>query len=196
MSVSQLLSLAVFTIFAENLVLNQLLGVRLFLGASRSMGAALGAGCLMTVVMGLTSLCSWAVDTYLLIPLGLDGYLQTVAFVLVIVALVCLLNVLLKQVFPALYAAIGDSLPLVAVNSGVLGIALQNAQIGAGAMDCVAYGILGGLGFMLATVLFACVQERLEFADCPKAFDGAPIVLVSAGLLAMAFMGFSNLRLH
>ena len=195
MNVSELLSLAIFAIFAENFVLVQFLGICPFLGVSKKMDTALGMGMAVTFVMGIASLCTWAVNTYLLIPFGLDSYLQTVAFILVIAALVQFVEMFLKKVIPALYTSLGIYLPLITTNCAVLGVALQNTQNGYGAIMSVAYGVFGGLGFTLAIVLFASVRERLEFAEYPKSFEGFPIALVTAGLLAMAFMGFSGLSL-
>ena len=195
MNLAQLLSLAIFAIFAENFVLVQFLGICPFLGVSKKMDTALGMGMAVTFVMGLASLCTWAVNTYLLIPFGLDSYLQTVAFILVIAALVQFVEMFLKKAMPTLYTALGIYLPLITTNCAVLGVALLNTQEGYGALMSTAYGVFGGLGFTLAIVLFASVRERLEFAEYPKAFEGFPIALVTAGLLAMAFMGFSGLSL-
>ena len=195
MNLAQLLSLAIFAIFAENFVLVQFLGICPFLGVSKKMDTALGMGMAVTFVMGLASLCTWAVNTYLLIPFGLDGFLQTVAFILVIAALVQFVEMFLKKAMPTLYTALGIYLPLITTNCAVLGVALLNTQEGYGALMSTAYGVFGGLGFTLAIVLFASVRERLEFAEYPKAFEGFPIALVTAGLLAMAFMGFSGLSL-
>ena len=196
MSWSELLTLAIFAIFAENFVLVQFLGICPFLGVSKKMDTALGMGMAVTFVMGLASLCTWAVNTYLLVPLGLDGFLQTVAFILVIAALVQFVEMFLKKAMPALYTALGIYLPLIPTNCAVLGVALINTQEGYGPLMSTAYGVFGGLGFTLAIVLFASVRERLEFAEYPKAFDGFPIALVTAGLLAMSFMGFSGLDLN
>ncbi len=196
MSWSELLTLAIFAIFAENFVLVQFLGICPFLGVSKKMDTALGMGMAVTFVMGLASLCTWAVNTYLLVPLGLDGFLQTVAFILVIAALVQFVEMFLKKAMPALYTALGIYLPLITTNCAVLGVALINTQEGYGPLMSTAYGVFGGLGFTLAIVLFASVRERLEFAEYPKAFDGFPIALVTAGLLAMSFMGFSGLDLN
>lgn len=195
MSLGELLSLAIFAIFAENFVLVQFLGICPFLGVSKKMDTALGMGMAVTFVMGLASLCTWAVNKFLLIPFGLDSYLQTVAFILVIAALVQFVEMFLKKAMPALYTALGIYLPLITTNCAVLGVALLNTQKGYGALMSTAYGVFGGLGFTLAIVLFASVRERLEFAEYPKAFEGFPIALVTAGLLAMAFMGFSGLNL-
>jgi len=195
MSFSELFTLAIFAIFAENFVLVQFLGICPFLGVSKKMDTALGMGMAVTFVMGLASLCTWAVNKYLLVPLGLDGYMQTVAFILVIAALVQFVEMFLKKAMPALYTALGIYLPLITTNCAVLGVALLNTQNHYGAVMSTAYGVFGGLGFTLAIVLFASVRERLEFAEYPKSFEGFPIALVTAGLLAMSFMGFSGLNL-
>ena len=195
MSLAELLSLALLAIFAENVVLVQFLGVDSFLKQSGTMRSALGIGATVTVVMGLSSLCTWAVNTYLLIPLGVDGFLQTLTFLLIIAALAQLAELFLKKAAPALRTASGSYLPLIATNCAVLGVALLNTQKGYDALGAAAYGLFGGLGFTLAIVLFASVRERLEFSECPKTFEGFPIALVTAGLLAMAFMGFSGLNL-
>lgn len=195
MNFAELLSLAVFVIFAENFVLAQLLGICPFLDSSKKLSTALGMGIAVTFVMGIASICTWAVNTYLLIPLGLDGYLQTLAFILVIVALVQLMELILKKAIPSLHALLDVHLPLIITNCAVLGVVLLNAQESFGALMSAAYGVFGGLSFTLAIVLFASVRERLEFAECPKSFEGFPIALVSAGLLAMAFMGFSGLKI-
>ena len=195
MSLGALLSLAITAIFAENFILVKFLGICPFLGVSKKMDTALGMGMAVTFVMGLASLCTWAVNTFLLIPLKLDGYLQTVAFILVIAALVQFVEMFLKKSMPALYTALGIYLPLITTNCAVLGVALLNTQNGYGPLMSTAYGVFGGLGFTLAIVLFASVRERLEFAEYPKPFEGFPIALVTAGLLAMSFMGFSGLNL-
>jgi electron transport complex protein RnfA len=195
MSLGSLLSLAILAIFAENFVLVQFLGICPFLGVSQKMDTAFGMGMAVTFVMGLASLVTWAVNTFLLVPLGLDSFLQTVAFILVIAALVQFVEMFLKKAMPALYTALGIYLPLITTNCAVLGVALLNTQNGYGPVMSTAYGVFGGLGFTLAIVLFASVRERLEFAEYPKAFEGFPIALVTAGLLAMSFMGFSGLTL-
>jgi electron transport complex protein RnfA len=195
MSLGSLLSLAILAIFAENFVLVQFLGICPFLGVSKKMDTAFGMGMAVTFVMGLASLVTWAVNTFLLVPLGLDSFLQTVAFILVIAALVQFVEMFLKKAMPSLYTALGIYLPLITTNCAVLGVALLNTQNGYGPVMSTAYGVFGGLGFTLAIVLFASVRERLEFAEYPKAFEGFPIALVTAGLLAMSFMGFSGLTL-
>ena len=195
MNLMQLLSLAVFAIFVENAVLVRFLGVDTLLGASGKMRTALSMGLVVTVVMGLAGLCTWVVNTFLLIHFGLDGFLQTVAFVLIIVALSQCMALCLKKVFPSLHALLKGHLPLIATNCAILGFALLGVRKDCSLPETCAYGIFSGLGFALALVLFASVQERLELSECPKAFEGFPIALVTAGLLAMIFMGFSGLTL-
>ena len=194
-SVSSLISLAIVAMLVENFILVQFLGICPFLGVSKRIDTALGMGLAVVFVMGLASIFTWAVNTFLLVPFGLDAYMQTVAYILVIAALVQFVEMFLKKSMPALYTALGIYLPLITTNCAVLGVALLNSQEGYGVIMSTAYGVFAGLGFTLAIVLFASIRERLEFADYPKAFQGFPIALVTAGLLAMAFMGFSGLQL-
>lgn len=195
MSVSELLSLALLAIFAENVVLTRLLGVRAFLDASEKLSTALTLGLFVTVITGLSSLCAWFFNTYLLIPFGAQNYLQTLLFVLTVASLTAVLDRLAHKLLPALHARVKEQLPLTAVNSAVLGTALLAVSDGSGVLTCAAYGVFAGLGFTLAAILFCSVQARLEFSECPKAFEGFPIALVSAGLLAMAFLGFNGLQI-
>lgn len=196
MSVSELLSLALLAIFAENVVLTRLLGVRAFLDASEKLSTALTLGLFVTVITGLSSLCAWFFNTYLLIPFGAQDYLQTLLFVLTAASLTAVLDRLARKLLPALHARVKEQLPLTAVNSAVLGTALLAVSGGSGVLTCTVYGVFAGLGFTLAAILFCSVRARLEFAECPKAFEGFPIALVSAGLLAMAFLGFNGLQIR
>lgn len=193
MSVTQLFALALSAILAENFVLVKFLGICPFLGVSRKTDTAVGMGLAVTFVMGLSSMLTWAVNTFLLVPLGLQ-YMQTVAYILVIAALVQVVEMFLRKSMPALYTALGIYLPLITTNCAVLGVALLNTQKNFSFILSAAYGVLAGLGFTLAIVLFSSIRERLEFSNPPKAFEGFPIALVTAGLLAMAFMGFSGLK--
>jgi electron transport complex protein RnfA len=143
--------------------------------------------------MGIASAATWAVDHYLLTPLSL-GYMQTVVFILVIAALVQFVEMFLQKVVPSLYQALGIYLPLITTNCAVLGVALLNIQNGYSFIESVVYGIMGGVGFTLAIVLFSSVRERLEDCDCPECFKGFPIALIAAGLLALSFMGFSGFK--
>ena len=194
MDLTQIFSIALGAILVENFILVQFLGICPFMGVSKKMDTATGMGLAVTFVMGLASIFCWLVNEYLLVPLGLE-YLQTLAYILVIASLVQFVEMFLQKSMPALYEALGIYLPLITTNCAVLGVALLNTQNGYNFIESVVYGITGGLGFMLAIVLFASVRERLEYAEYPKAFEGFPIALVSAGLIALAFMGFSGLKI-
>ena len=149
-------------------------------------------GLAVTFVMGLASAFTYGVNI-ILVKLGLE-YMQTVAFILVIASLVQFIEMFLKKSIPTLYTALGIYLPLITTNCAVLGVALLNIQNGYNFIESVVYGITGGLGFLLAIYLFATVRERVQFADYPKSFEGFPIALITAGLMALAFMGFSGLQ--
>ena len=190
----QLLAIALGAILANNFIFSQFLGICPFLGVSKKVDTAVGMGIAVTFVMGLASAITWAVNRFILIPFEL-GYMQTVAFILVIAALVQFIEMFLQKAMPSLYTALGVYLPLITTNCAVLGVALLNIQSNYNFIESVVYGITGGLGFLLAIVLFASIRERLVFADYPKSFDGFPIALVTAGLMALAFMGFSGLRI-
>jgi electron transport complex protein RnfA len=194
MSFSQLFSLALSAILVQNFVLVKFLGICPFLGASKKMNTALGMGLSVTFVMGLASMLTWVVNTCLLLKLDL-GYMQTVTYILIIAALVQFVELFLKKKVPALYQALGIYLPLITTNCAVLGVALLNARNGYGFLESTAYGVFSGLGFTLAIILFSSIRERMEFSECPKAFQGMPVVLMTAGLLALAFMGFSGLQI-
>ncbi len=194
MNLFQIISLALTAILAENFVLVKFLGICPFLGVSKKTDTALGMGMAVVFVMGLSSMVTWLVNEFLLIPLGLE-YMQTVAFILVIAALVQFVELFLKKFVPALYTALGIYLPLITTNCAVLGAALLNVQNGYTFIQSIAFGVFSGLGFTLAIVLFASVRERLEFSKFPKCFEGFPQALITAGLIAMAFMGFSGLSI-
>ena len=190
----QLLAITLGAILANNFIFSQFLGICPFLGVSKKVDTAVGMGVAVTFVMGLASAITWLVNTFILIPLDL-GYMQTVAFILVIASLVQFIEMFLQKSMPTLYTALGVYLPLITTNCAVLGVALLNIQNSYNFIESVVYGITGGLGFLLAIVLFASIRERLVFADYPKNWDGFPIALVTAGLMALAFMGFSGLKI-
>ena len=194
MSLTGIVSIALGAILIENFIFSQFLGICPFLGVSRKVDTALGMGLAVTFVMALASVFCWLVNTLLLVPLGLT-YMQTVAYILVIAALVQFVEMFLKKSIPSLYQALGIYLPLITTNCAVLGVVLLNVQNSYDFLGSVIYGITGGLGFMLAIVLFASVRERIAFADYPECFDGFPICLISAGLVALAFMGFSGMKI-
>jgi len=193
MDIFELLSLALGAILVNNFIFAQFLGICPFMGVSKSTDTALGMGLAVTFVMAMASAVCWPINHFLLEPNGLE-FMQTIAYILVIASLVQFVEMFLKKAIPTLYAALGIFLPLITTNCAVLGVVLLNTQNSYGFIPSLVYGVTGGLGFLLAIFLFASVRERLEFSNCPKAFEGFPIALVTAGLLALAFMGFSGLK--
>ena len=191
---ANILSISLGAILINNFIFSQFLGCCPFLGCSNKVDTAVGMGVAVTFVMGLASAICWVVNKYLLVNLGLE-YMQTLTFILVIAVLVQFVEMFLKKSVPSLYTALGIYLPLITTNCAVLGVVLLNVQNSYNFIESVVYGITGGIGFMVAIVLFATVRDRLQFADYPKSFDGFPICLVSAGLLALAFMGFSGMKI-
>ena len=192
MDVQQLFTIALGAILVNNFIFAQFLGICPFMGVSKKVDTALG--------MGLASAVCWVINEYLLINPAIYGdgpnlaFMQTIAFILVIAALVQFVEMFLKKNVPSLYQALGIYLPLITTNCAVLGVVLLNVQNNYNFIESVVYGITGGLGFLLAIFLFASVRERLDATmECPKAFEGFPIALVTAGLIALAFMGFSGL---
>ena len=194
MEIFKLLSITLGAILTNNFIFSQFLGCCPFLGVSKKVDTAVGMGIAVTFVMGLASAVCYLVNTLILVPFDLV-YMQTVAFILVIAALVQFIEMFLQKAMPALYTALGVYLPLITTNCAVLGVVLLNVQNNYNFISSVVYGITGGLGFLLAIVLFASIRERLVFADYPKSFEGFPIALVTAGLMALAFMGFSGLKI-
>ena len=179
-------------ILVNNYVLVQFLGICPFLGVSSKVETSMGMGAAVTFVMALTALVAWSIQTYILDPLQIQ-YMQTIVFILVIAALVQMVEIMLKKLSPSLYQALGIFLPLITTNCAVLGVAILMIQKEFNLLQSVTYSVATALGFALALVLFAGIRERLEFEDVPKAFRGVPIALITAGILAMAFMGFSGL---
>ena len=192
--VQSLLGILISAVLTENFILVKFYGICPFMGVSKKIDTALGMGMAVTFVMAISSAATWAVNTFLLIPFDLE-YMQTVAFILVIASIVQVVEMFLKKTIPALYKALGIFLPLITTNCAVLGVALVNVQEGYDFLQSVINGACGGLGFTLAIVLFASVRERVDKTDCPECFKGVPITLISAGLLALAFMGFSGLSI-
>ncbi len=179
-------------ILINNFIFSQFLGCCPFLGCSNKIETAAGMGIAVIFVMGLSSAICWVVDTLVLVPLQLE-YLETLAFILIIAGLVQIVEMFLKKMVPALYSALGIYLPLITTNCAVLGVVLLNVQHNYSFISSVVHGITGGVGFLLAIVLFASVRERIEFSEYPKCFKGFPISLVSAALVALAFMGFNGM---
>ncbi len=189
----QILGIIIAALLSENFILVKFYGICPFMGVSKKIDTALGMGMAVTFVMALASAACYLVNL-LLVTLNLQ-YMQTVAFILVIASIVQVVEMFLKKMVPALYKALGVFLPLITTNCAVLGVVLVNVQEGYDFLISVINGAAGGLGFTLAIVLFASVRERVDKADCPKSFQGYPIALMAAGLLALAFMGFSGLKI-
>lgn len=188
-------------VFVNNILLSQFLGVCPFLGVSNKVSTAVGMSGAVCFVMTISTLVTYLLQTYVLQPLGLE-FLQTISFILVIAALVQMVEIILKKISPSLYSALGIFLPLITTNCAVLGVAIlvvtkeftfggEPHMLGLG--TAVAYAFASALGFGLAMILFAGLREQLEISSVPKSFKGVPIALITAGILAMAFMGFSGL---
>ena len=201
MDITKLLSIALGAILVNNFILSQFLGICPFMGVSKKIDTAVGMGMAVTFVMGLASAVCWPINEFILVNPKLFpgefnlGFMQTIVYILVIACLVQFVEMFLQKAMPALYSALGIYLPLITTNCAVLGVVLLNTQNHYNFIESVVYGVTGGIGFLLAIVLFASVRERLEFSECPKAFEGFPIALVTAGLIALAFMGFTGLKI-
>ena len=189
---AEYLALLFGTIFVNNLVLSRFLGLCPFMGVSKKLETALGMGMATAFVLTLASASSFIVNTYLLQPLGLE-YLKTVAFILIIAVIVQFTEMVVHRNSPVLYNVLGIFLPLITTNCAVLGVALLNVQSGHDFIGSALYGFGGAIGFTLVMVLFASIRERLEVADVLPSFQGAPIALVTAGFMSVAFMGFSGM---
>ncbi len=192
--IMEIVGILLSAILTENFILVKFYGICPFMGVSKKTDTALGMGMAVTFVMALASAACWAVNEWILTALSLE-YMQTVAFILVIAAIVQVVEMFLKKSVPALYQALGVYLPLITTNCAVLGVALVNVQSGYGFLLSVLNGAAGGVGFTIAIVLFSSIRERLDESDVPESFRGFPIALIAAGLLALAFMGFSGLSI-
>ncbi len=181
----------IVAIFVNNIVLSQFLGICPFLGVSKKISTSLGMGFAVMFVMTLSSVVTFLIYHNLLVPFKLE-FMMTVVFILVIAALVQMVEIILKKISPALYQALGIFLPLITTNCAVLGIALLAIQKDLSLMQSICYALANAMGFTLAIVLFAGMRERLSKSRLPKAVQGTPIALITAGLLSMAFMGFSG----
>ena len=202
MDVQKLITIALGAILINNFIFSQFLGICPFMGVSKSSETAVGMGLAVTFVMGLASAVCYPINKYILVsevifPNAVDNlkFMQTIVFILVIASLVQFIEMFLQKTMPSLYTALGVYLPLITTNCAVLGVVLQNTQNGYGFVSSVVYGVTGGLGFLLAIYLFSAIREKLQFSENPKSFDGFPIALVTAGLLALCFGGFSGLNI-
>ena len=185
-------ALIIGAIFVNNVVLAQFLGICPFLGVSKDVKSSVGMGGAVLFVMLLATLVTYLIMQYVLVPLNLQ-YMQTIAYILVIAALVQMVEIVLKKMAPALYQALGVFLPLITTNCAVLGVAILVIQKDMNLIQSIVYAASIAVGFILALVIFAGIREQLELTGTPKGMKGVPIALVTAGILAMAFMGFSNL---
>lgn len=185
------LLILVSTILVNNFVLVKFLGLCPFMGVSRKLETAMGMGLATTFVLTLSSVCSYTVNRYLLLPLELE-YLRTIVFIVVIAFVVQFTEVVVHKTSPILYQALGIFLPLITTNCAVLGVALLNVQAQNGFLQSALYGFGAAIGFSMVLVSFAALRERIELADVPLPFKGNAIALVTAGLMSMAFMGFSG----
>lgn len=188
------ISIFITAIFVNNIVLSQFLGICPFLGVSKKIDSALGMGAAVTFVMLLSTIVTYLLQIYLLEPFGL-AFMQTIAFILVIAALVQMLEIILKKVSPSLYQALGVFLPLITTNCTILGVAIMVIQKEFTLIESAVFAISTALGFTLALTIFAGIREQLALTTVPKAMKGMPIALIAAGLLAMAFMGFSGIKI-
>lgn len=192
-SFSTILIFAINAVLVENLCLVKFLGICPFLGVSKKTDTALGMGFAVTFIMTISSLVTWIIYRFVLLPLNL-GYLRTIAFILIIASLVQFVEMALKKLIPTLYSALGIYLPLITTNCAVLGVALTNITEEYNLLFAVLNGLFCALGFTLAIWMFACVRERIEHCDVPEAFQGFPIALITAALLSFGFMGFSGMQ--
>ena len=188
------LYIIVGAVFVNNFVLSQFLGICPFLGVSKKTETALGMGLAVIFVMGISSLITFIVNQYVLIPLKIE-YLQTIAFILIIASLVQLVEMVIKKFSPTLYGALGVYLPLITTNCAVLGVALMNVKpiYAYNSGQAFLNGLFSGVGFTLAIVLLAGIRERLQYSDIPKAFKGFPITLIAAAIMSMSFVVFSGM---
>lgn len=186
-----IIGLLISALFTENFVLVKFLGCCPFLGVSKKIDTAIGMGMAVTFVMAIASMFTYLANKFLLIPLNLE-YLQTILFILIIAALVQFVEMVIKKTMPALYSSLGIYLPLITTNCAVLGVALINVQNNYNLLFSILYGTFAALGFTLAIVLFAGIREQVSEKEVPESFRGFPIALVTAGLMAIAFMGFSG----
>ncbi len=184
----------IFTaVLANNIVFAQFLGICPFIGVSKNLQSAYGMSAAVAFVIAVATAATWLLQHYVLVPLGIT-YVQTIAFILVIAILVQMLEIVMKKTSPSLYAALGVYLPLITTNCAVLGVAIMAAQRNMGLIHSVVYAVSTAAGFGLALALFSAIRMQLELCDVPRSMRGVPIALVVAGILAMAFMGFTGMR--
>lgn len=179
-------------IFVNNILLAQFLGVCPFMGVSNKISTSAGMGAAVVFVITLATIVTWLIMHYILVPFKIE-YMQTISYILVIAALVQMVEIILKKVSPPLYQALGVYLPLITTNCAVLGVAILVIQKDFNLMESVVFGFANALGFTLALIIFAGLREQFELVNVPKGMKGIPIAFVTAGILALAFMGFAGL---
>ncbi len=194
MDLMHLFAISVSMILVNNFVLSKFLGLCPFFGVSKKLDSAFGMGMAVIFVMAIASMFTWITYKYLLVPNGLE-YLRTIAFILIIASLVQFVEMFLQRYVPALYKSLGIFLPLITTNCAVLGVAVLNIDENLTFIESMVQSISAGIGFTLALILMAGVREQLEYAKPPKAMEGLPIAFISAGLIAVAFLGFSGLKI-
>ncbi len=188
------ISIIITAIFVNNIVFAQFLGICPFLGVSKRISSAVGMGMAVTFVMAISTVVTYLLQMYVLVPLGIT-FLQTIVFILVIAALVQVLEIIMKKTMPVLYQALGVFLPLITTNCAVLGVAILVIQKNMTLAESLVYAVATALGFTLALIIFAGIREQLALARVPNAMKGTPIALITAGILAMAFMGFAGIKI-
>lgn len=186
------ITILISAIFVNNIILTQFLGICPFLGVSNKVETSIGMGSAVLFVMTLATIVTYLLNAYVLVPFNI-GFMQTISYILIIAALVQLVEIILKKVSPPLYQALGVYLPLITTNCAILGVALLVVQKEFNLLQSVVFAIAHALGFSLALIIFAGIREQMELADIPKAMRGVPIALIVAGLLSLAFMGFSGI---
>lgn len=194
MDISKLFAIIIGSIFINNFILAKFLGTCPFMGVSKKISSSIGMGMAVTFVMTIASSITWIVYNYILLPFNLK-YLQIIAFILIIASLVQFVEMVIQKTSPNLYKALGVFLPLITTNCAVLGVAILNIQEGYNFIETTVNGFAGAVGFSIALIILAGIRERLEYSEIPKSFQGVAIVFITAGLLAMAFMGFSGMKI-
>ncbi|WP_202976426.1 electron transport complex subunit RsxA [Anaerophilus nitritogenes] len=192
MSIQGLFVILVSSILVNNFVLSKFLGICPFLGVSKQVETATGMGMAVTFVMTIASIITWIIQKFILVNYGLE-FLQTIAFILVIAALVQFVEMVIQKVSPTLYQALGVYLPLITTNCAVLGVAILNIQSDYNLIETIVNAVGAAIGFSLAIILFAGIREKLEISDVPEIFQGFPIALITASLMSIAFLGFAGL---
>ena len=190
----QILGIIITAIFVNNIVFAQFLGICPFIGVSKRFDSAVGMGCAVTFVMAIATAITWLLQYFVLVPLGLQ-FVQTILFILVIAVIVQMIEIVMRKISPSLHAALGVFLPLITTNCAVLGVAIFVTRKSYTFVGSLVYAISTALGFMMALLIFSAIRTQLAMVDVPRSMKGVPIALVVAGLLAMAFMGFSGIKI-